>query len=142
MTLWVLLGIVVLAILAFMAFGANRAEVQETENTPPGTMPQTGDTAMERDAARAQAVIELSALETRAKAGETYDALAEDFSDIRARLAASYENAEGAAADEWTDLSADFEALEASARTGTSSFLDSLSNLIARFSADVRVENE
>jgi hypothetical protein len=142
MTLWVLLGIVVLGILAFMAFGANRAEVQEMENTPPGTMPLTGDTLMERDTARAQAAIELSALETRAKAGETYDTLAEDFADVRARLAASYENTEGAAADEWTELSADFDALEADARAGTSTFLDSLSNLIARFSADVRVESE
>lgn len=140
MTLWVLLGIVVLAIFAFMAFGANRTAVEDMDNMPPGTMPQTGDTSMERDAVRAQAAIELSALEARAEAGETYDALAEDFADIRARLAASYENAEGAAAQEWEELARDFDALEADARAGTSTFLDSLSNLIARFSADVRVE--
>lgn len=141
MTLWVLLGIAVLAVLAFMAFGANRTTPEAVENTPPGTMPQAAD-AMERDAARAQAALELSALEARAEAGETYDTLADEFAQVRARLAASYENAEGAAAEEWTELRTDFDALEASARDGTSTFLDSLANLIARFSTEVRVESE
>ncbi len=139
-TLWVLLGIVVLAILALMAFGANRTAVEDMDNNPPGTMTATDNSAMERGAVRTQAAIELSALKARAQAGETYDALAADFADIRARLAASYENTESAAAEEWARLAADFDALEADARAGTSTFLDSLSSLLSRFSADVRVE--
>jgi hypothetical protein len=139
MTIWVLLGIIVLALLAFFAFGNRDAE--EASDTPSATSALTED-AMARDAARAEAATELTVLRARAEAGETYETLADEFSEVRANLAAAYANAEGEAAEEWTELQADFDAFEASARAGTSNFLDSITSLIDRFSADVRVEAE
>lgn len=134
-TIWILLALVVLGLLAFFAFGGARID---TADTPAEETAQ----AVDRSGARAAAEAELVTLRARAEAGETYADLEEDFAQVRARTAAAYENAEGAAAEEWADLSAGFDAFEASARAGTSDFLDSISDLISRFSADVRVETE
>jgi len=109
------------------------------------SMDQTATTtaqAMDRTAARAEAATELTALQARVVAGETYESLKDEFAEVRTNLAGAYENAEGAAAEEWTEISADFDSFEESARTGTSNFLDVLARLIGRFSADVRVETE
>ncbi|MDP3402877.1 MAG: hypothetical protein Q8S35_02900, partial [bacterium] len=84
---------------------------------------------------------ELTALQARVVAGETYDSLKDDFAKVRTNLAAAYENVEGEAAQEWAEISSDFDEFEASAREGTSNFLDVLARLIARFSADIRVES-
>lgn len=136
-TIWIILGLVVLGILLFLAF-RNPAAVDDTMNATATTTAQ----AVDRTAVRADAAADLTALRARIEAGETYDSLKDDFADVRARLAASYDNAEGAARDEWQDISADFDSFEASAREGSSDFLDALSRLISRFSADVRVETE
>ena len=135
--IWIILGLLVLIILAVLAFrtpNATEEAVQETATTTAQ--------AVDRTAARTEAAVELTALRARIEAGETYDALEDDFTDVRNRLASAYENAEGAARDEWQDISADFDAFEEAARTGTSDFLDTLTRLIDRFSADVRVETQ
>ncbi|HEY0948301.1 MAG TPA: hypothetical protein VGE53_02350 [Candidatus Paceibacterota bacterium] len=138
-------GLIVLIIaiigLLVLFFAFNRPAMDEArENTE--DMATTTASAMNQTATRAEAAAELTALRARVEAGETYADLQEDFARVRARVATSYENAEGAAADEWAEVQADFDNLEASARAGTSSFLDSLASLIARLSADVRVESE
>lgn len=134
-TIWVILGLLVLALLAYFAFGGARETEQVAEQTATTTAQAFDGTAV-----RAQAAADLTALKVRAEAGETYESLAADFAQVRARTAAAYENAEGAAAEEWAELDADFDSFEASARAGTGNFLDSVSALISRFSADVRVE--
>ena len=97
---------------------------------------------MDTAAARTEAAADLTALRVRVEAGETYAELEDEFAQVRARLTAAYENAEGAAAEEWQDIRVGFDEFEASARAGTSNFLDSVNALIARFSADVRTETE
>lgn len=138
-------GLIVLIIaivgVLVLLFAFNRPAMDEArENTE--DVATTTASAMNQTATRAEAAAELTALRARVEAGETYADLQEDFAEVRARVAASYENAEGAAATEWAEVQADFDNLEASARAGTSSFLDSLASLIARLSADVRVESE
>lgn len=136
--MWIILGLLVLGILLVLAFRTPSPAVEES-------MEQTATTTMEtmdQAAVRADAAADLTALRARIEAGETYDSLQSEFSEVRANLAASYANVEGAASEEWTEISADFDAFEASAREGTSNFLDALTRLIARFSADVRVETE
>lgn len=136
-SIWVVLGLLVLGILLVLAF-KSPAEVDESMDQTATSTAQ----AVDRTVVRAEAAADLTALQARVAAGETYDSLKDDFADVRTRLAASYENAEGAAAEEWAEISADFDSFEASARTGTSNFLDVLARLIGRFSADVRVETE
>lgn len=139
-TIWIILGLVVVAIIAYFAF--NRpADMENAGDVTPDTAQEAavaGDSMMARSEARA----ELTTLRARAEAGETYDELASDFAQVRARVAASYANAEGEAAAEWDELQADFDSFEASAREGTSDLLDAFSNLIDRLSADIRVETE
>ncbi len=135
--IWAVIGIVVIAALAYFAFtGTDR-----TENAIENTATTTAE-AIDTAAVRAEAAADLTALRVRAEAGETYAELEDEFANVRADLARGYENAEGQAAEEWRELQADFDEFEASARAGTSNFLDAISNLIARFSADVRVETE
>lgn len=134
-TIWVVLAIIAVAIAAFYFLrepAAVDTAMQQTATTTVQTMDRAG--------ARAEAVADLTALKVRAEAGETYESLQSDFSRVRANLALAYEDASGEAAEEWTQLQAGFDEFETSARAGTSSFLDSISNLIARFSADVRTE--
>ena len=138
-TIWVIIGLVILLVLAYFAFGNKDAELME--NTAEQTATTTVE-AMDNAALRTQAEADLAALRVRAEAGETYAELEDDFAQVRTRLAAAYANTEGEAAEEWADISAGFDSFEASARAGTSNFLDSISTLIARFSADVRVETE
>lgn len=138
-------GLIVLIIaivgILVLLFAFNRPAMEEArENTE--DVATTTSSAMNQTATRAEAAAKLTALRARVEAGETYADLQEDFTQVRARVAASYEDAEGAAAAEWAEVQADFDDLEASARAGTSSFLDSLASLIARLSADVRVESE
>lgn len=137
---FIVLAVAVVGILILL-FAFNRPSMDEArENTE--DLATTTVSAMDQTATRVQAAAELTSLRARVEAGETYTDLSEDFAQIRTRLATSYENAEGAAADEWAEVQADFDNLEASARAGTSSFLDSLASLIARLSADVRIESE
>lgn len=135
-SIWIVLGLLVLGILLVLAF-KSPAEVDESMDQTATSTAQ----AIDRSAARAEAAAELTALQARVEAGETYDSLKDDFAEVRTNLAAAYENVEGEAAEEWTEISADFDAFEASAREGTSNFLDVLTRLIGRFSADVRVES-
>lgn len=137
-TMWIILGLIVLGIILVLAFRTPTPVMEESTQQTATTTVETMDQA----AVRAEAAADLTALRARVEAGETYDSLQDEFSEVRANLAASYENVEGAAAQEWTEISADFDAFEASAREGTSNFLDTLTRLIARFSADVRVETE
>jgi len=136
--IWILLALIVLLVLAYFVFGGPRTadrttiSVQETATTTVQTI--------NRAAARTQAQVDLTALRARAEAGETYASLESSFAQVRTRLAAAYQDTEGQAAQEWASLNADFDSFEASARAGTSNFLDSITNLIGRFSADVRVE--
>jgi len=135
-SIWIVLGLLVIGILLVLAF-KSPAEVDESMDQTATSTAQ----AMDRTAARTEAAAELTALQARIVAGETYDSLKDDFAEVRANLAAAYQNAEGEAAQEWTEINADFDSFEASARTGTSNFLDVLARLIGRFSADVRVES-
>ena len=135
--IWIVLGLVVIAILVALAM--NRPEdadsaIQETATTT--------EQMVDRNAVRATAAADLTALQARIEAGETYETLEDEFAEVRADLAAAYRNAEGRTAEEWDEISAEFDAFEASARSGTSNVLDALAQLIASFSADVRVETE
>ncbi len=134
------LGLIIVAILVLI-FAFNRPAADEMQEDMNNAATSTVS-AMDQTAARVEAAADLTAIQARAQAGATYEDLREDLADVRARIATSYENAEGAAAAEWAELEADFDGIEASARTGTSSFLDSLASLVARLSADVRVESE
>lgn len=145
--IWIAIGLLVLLVLAVLAFGNTDAEraAEEAATSTAVALDASADAAAAetaRAAARAEASTEIAALQARAEAGETYEALSADFAQIRARLATAYEGAEGAAAEEYADLTAGLDEFEASARAGTSGFLDAFANLIARFSADVRVETE
>ena len=141
-TIWIIIAVIVVLVLAVFAFTRSAdTELNEMATTTAETMDGMSADARQT-AARAQAETELAALRVRAEAGETYDELADDFAAVRARVAAGYADAEGAAADEWSELSADFDRFEAAARENSASFLDSLAALIDRFSADVRVETE
>lgn len=135
-SIWIVLGLLILGILLVLAF-KSPADVDESMDQTATTTAQ----AMDRAAARTEAAAELTALQARVEAGETYDSLKDDFAEVRTNLAVAYENVEGEAAEEWAEISADFDAFEASAREGTSNFLDVLTRLIGRFSADVRVES-
>ena len=135
--IWIVLGLVVIAILVALAM--NRPE--DVGDAVEDTATTTGQ-MIDRSAVRATAAADLAALEARIEAGETYEELEDEFAEVRADLAAAYENAEGRAAEEWEEVSAEFDAFEASARSGTSNVLDALARLIASFSADVRVETE
>ena len=137
MVIWALIGIIVIAVLAYVAFQGSTDMDENLENTATTTVE-----AVDQASVRAEAAADLTALRVRAEAGETYDELQSEFADVRARLAAGYENAEGEAAEEWQELQADFDSFEAAARANTSDFLDALNDLIARFSADVRTETE
>lgn len=137
--IWTVLGVVVLIIIAFML--ANRPEAVENAGEAAGTAATSTVEASTQAAARAEAAVKLTALQARIAAGETYDSLATEFADVRADLAAAYENTEDAAQEEWQDIEREFDSFETSARAGTSGFLDMLANLIARLSADVRVES-
>lgn len=136
-TIWIVLGLIVLAVL--VVFAMNRPE--DAENALDETATTTGQ-MVDRSAVRATAAADLTALEARIEAGETYEELEDEFAEVRADLAAAYENAEGRAAEEWDEISAEFDAFEASARSGTSNVLDALVRLIASFSADVRTDTE
>ena len=135
----IVLVIVIVGIFLLM-FALNRPAVDETRENAEAVATST-DASFDRASAQAEAGISLAALRARAEAGATYEDLSEDFAQVRARLATAYEGAEGAAAEEWADIEAGFDGLEASARAGSSSFLDSIASLIARLSADVRVES-
>ncbi len=135
-SIWIVLGLVVLGILLILAF-RSPADVDESMDQAATSTAQVID----RAAARTEASAELTALQARIVAGETYDSLKDDFAKVRTNLAAAYENVEGEAAQEWAEISSDFDEFEASAREGTSNFLDVLARLIARFSADIRVES-
>jgi len=137
MTIWVIVGIVVIALLAF--FALQRPEATESTLENAGNEAADG---MERAAIRTETAADLMALRVRAEAGESYADLESEFALVRAKIAAAYDNAEGEAKEEWRDLQVGFDEFEASARTGTSNFLDDLNGLIARFSADVRTESE
>lgn len=132
--------VIVLALLALIIYfllGRNPVEdVQEGAQQVATTTEQVAD----RAAVRADAAADLTALRARQEAGETYESLQDEYAEVRASLAAAYENAEGEAQQEWNEIRDDFDDFEASARAGTSNFLDALTNLIARISADVRVE--
>ena len=135
-SIWIVLGLLIVGILLVLAF-KSPADVDESMDQTATTTAQATD----RSTARAEAATELTALQARIEAGETYDSLQSDFAEVRANLAAAYQNVEGEAAEEWTQIAADFDAFETSAREGTSNFLDVLARLIGRFSADVRVES-
>lgn len=135
-SIWIVLGLLVLGILLVLAF-KSPVEVDESMDQTATTTAQ----AINRTAARTEAAAELTALQARVEAGETYDSLKDDFAEVRTNLATAYENVEGAAAEEWAEINTDFDAFETSARAGTSNFLDVLARLIGRFSADVRVES-
>jgi len=135
--IWALIGIIVIAVLAYFAFAGTDRTENMIENGA-----TTTEQAIDRASVRTEAAADLAALRVRAEAGETYADLEDEFAQVRANVAAAYENAEGEAAEEWQDLQAGFDEFEASARAGTSSFLDTISSLISRFSADVRTETE
>ncbi len=137
--IWTVLGVVVLIIIAFML--ANRPEAVENAGEAAGTAATSTVEASTQAAARTEAAVKLTALQARIAAGETYDSLATEFAEVRTDLAAAYENTEDAAQEEWQDIEREFDSFETSARAGTSGFLDMLANLIARLSADVRVES-
>jgi len=138
-TIWIVIGVVVLLFLAYFAFGNKDAEMVEERAAAQATSTAQ---AMDNAALRTQAQADLAALRVRAETGETYADLEDDFAGVRARLASAYATAEGETAEEWADISAGFDAFEASARAGTSNFLDSITSLISQFSTDVRVETE
>lgn len=137
--IWIVLALVAVTLVAYFAFGRERSEdlMNDTRETADMSAEE-----IDRGAARAEAQAELTVLQARAEAGETYENLEDEFAEVRADLARAYENAEGAAAEEWAQLNAGFDEFEASARAGTSNFLDAITNLLSRFSADVRVETE
>lgn len=135
--IWIVLGLIVIAVL--LAFALNRPEAVENAMQETAT---TTEQMVDQSAVRATAAADLTVLQARIEAGETYESLEGEFAEVRADLASAYQNAEGRAAEEWDDISAAFDTFEASARAGTGNVLDALTRLIASFSADVRVESE
>lgn len=137
--IWTVVAVVVLIIIALLL--VNRPDTVENAGNAVENTATTTATGAAELAARTEAAISLTALRARIEAGETYDSLQDEFAEVRADLATAYKNAEGEAAEEWQELQRDFDSFEVSARAGTSGFLDMLSTLIARLSADVRVES-
>lgn len=136
-TIWIVLGVVVVALVLFLLLGRNPGDdMVRTTNQ----MATTTEQAIDRASVRAEAAADLTALRARQEAGETYESLRNEYAEVRTRLAAAYENAEGEAREEWTELSADFDQFEADARAGTGNVLDALARIISNLSADVRVE--
>ncbi|GEM_PF-1196152 len=135
--IWVVLIVIAVAVILF--FLIRREPVQETTDTANQIATTTVQTA-DRAAARAEAAADLTALRVRQEAGESYESLRNDYAEVRSRLAASYEDAEGAAQQEWAELSEEFDEFEASVRVGASNSLDLLTRLIASLSADIRTE--
>jgi len=136
-TIWIVLGIGLLALVLFLLFGSNPG--QDTANTV-NQAETTTKQAASRAAIRTEAATELASLRVRQEAGESYDSLKTRYAEVRTRLATAYVSTEGEAKQEWTEISADFDRFEADARVGTSNSLDALTRLIARLSADVRTE--
>jgi hypothetical protein len=133
----IVVGLIVLAFLIFFLLGRNPGEdVRSGAEQVATTTQQFAD----RSAVRAEAMADLTALRARQEAGETYESLQDEYAAVRAELATAYQNVEGEAQEEWAEISAQFDEFEVSARAGTSNFLDILSSLITRLSADVRVE--
>lgn len=136
-TIWIVLGVIGVAILLFLVLGQRPdEEVVEGVNETATTTMQV----MDRSAARTEAAADLTALRLRQEAGESYESLSTEYAEVRRTLAASYTNAELEAQQEWAELSAEFDEFEASARAGTSTALDLLARLIASLSSDVRTE--
>ena len=137
-TIWIVVGLAVLALLAYLAFG-NRPVEEAAE----ATQQEATTTARSAEivSARTEAAAELTALRARQEAGETYADLQDDYAAVRTRLAAAYANAEGETKQEWAELQADFDQFEAGARANTGGFLERLSTLIGRLAADARVES-
>jgi ABC-type cobalt transport system substrate-binding protein len=136
---WTIIALVVVALLAYFALRNPDADLQSAEKAGNEIATSTAS-AIDRTQARAEAAADLTALQARIVAGETYASLSSEFAEVRANAAAAYDGAEGEAAQQWAQISADFDVFEASARAGTSDFLDSLAKLINDLSADVRVE--
>lgn len=137
--LWIVIGLIVIALVAVLAFDMDGTETPQEPEPAPGTV-ATSTSAAELTQVRADAAADLTALQARAEAGEAYEDLADEYVAIRTRVATSYQNAGAEAADEWQDIEEGFDDFEASVRAGTSSVLNSFATLIARFSADVRTE--
>ena len=138
--LWIIIGIIVVALIATLAFGLGNGVDQENDLAPETV--ETATTTADLAQVRADAAADLAALRVRAEAGETYEELAGDYAAVRARVAAAYQNAGAEAAEEWQEVEAGFDEFEAAARAGTSSLLDDFATLIARFSADVGTDSE
>lgn len=134
---WIVLGIIVVGLLLFFLFG--RSPVRDTAEVVSKTATSTAQ-ATDRAAVRAEAATELIALRARQQAGESYDSLKDNYAQVRTRLAASYENAEGETREQWSEVNGMFDEFEASARAGTGNTLDLLARLISSLSADVRTE--
>jgi hypothetical protein len=139
--LWIIIGIIVIALLASLAFGlGDEEEMQMATTTPTAQVATSTMTVEDLARVRAEAVTELASLRARVAAGESYEALADDYAAVRARVTAAYASAGVAASDEWQDIQAGFNSFEASARAGGSAALDSFASLIASLSADVGTE--
>lgn len=137
-TIWVIVGIVALAFLALLLYRSSVPEeaAEATQQVATSTAQSTAIAA-----ARTEAAVDLAALRTRQEAGETYASLQDEYAEVRADLAVAYANAEGETKEEWTELSAEFDSFESSARAGTSNVLATLAALISRLSGDVGTEN-
>ncbi len=135
--LWIVLGLIAAALVLFFLFG--RDPVEETGEAMNQAATSTSQ-AVDRTALRADAAADLTALRVRQEAGESYESLQDNYAEVRARLAASYQNVEGEAKEEWDQTLTAFDEFEANARAGTSNSLDLLTRLIASLSADVRTE--
>jgi hypothetical protein len=136
--LWIVIGLIVIALVASLAFGMDGNEAAQENEAPQTVATSTTDTDLAQ--VRADAAADLTTLRARAEAGEAYETIAGEYAAIRARVAAAYQNAGAEAAGEWQGIEAGFNEFEASARAGGSGVLDSFASLIARFSADVRTE--
>lgn len=141
---WILLAVAVVAVLIFFMFAGTRTPTdtpEEIENQASEATSESED-AFSRSVVRAEAATELAALRVRAEAGETYDDLVADLTEARQGLEHAYINTQGSVAEEWNEIRSEFDRIEAAGRSNASDFLDSLSSLIARLSADVEVEAE
>lgn len=142
--IWILLAVAVVAVLVFFMFAGTRTPAdtsEEIEDQASEAASESAD-AFNQSVVRAEVATELTALRVRAEAGETYDELVADLTEARQELERSYVNVQGSAAEEWDEIRSEFDRIEAAGRSNASDFLDSLSSLIARLSAEVEVETE
>lgn len=149
-TPWVIAAVAVVAlIIGWMAFNrtddaSQMMDDQNNEMQQEDTQQMSDEDRAEaaQGAARAEAATKLATLRAQAEAGELSADAAAQVEDIKANLAVAYENAQGQAAQSWTEISAGFDSLADDIRNGTGDVLQGFANLSLLLEADVRSDQQ